>query len=1139
MKIKRILFFILLLLPYAGAMAQLNTTSSVLSHGTWYKMGVVQDGIYKLDYAMLAGLGIDVQHLDPDQIRVFGNESGTLPEKCSTTRFDDLNELSVYVSGADDGFFNANDYVLFYGQQTNKWFLSYKRDTIGGKDVASMVYDNKYNYYSDTTFYFLCVDSGVDGKRIATNPSGDVQQATSIITEFQSYSYHNEELMTPYFSGRNWYGEMISNGNSSLTIDFDIPNLVKEKAISVNGTVLGRTTGIMHYNVVANSNILVSDRSIGKYNDTQFGRENSFSSQFFSTSDNVSFTVDMVPDGIGSLLYLDFIRLNYWRKLIRCGDMFMFGLVPEQLTANLTTIWVQDAPSPYQIWDVTTPLTPMVQQSISSGGNMLFAIDDHFEKRYVIFNPAAAMTVLSCYRIANQNVHAISDAEMLIITNAKFASQAEELAAFHAEKDAMNCVIVDVDEIFNEFSTGTPDPTGMRDFIRMVYQRSGNLKYVLLFGKASADFRDIEGLGGNYVPCYESDERPYSEPDNYCSDDFFGLMDDEDGPECVGYLDLGVGRLPVSTVEDAEICIAKIRQYADLSFTHGEWKNNHLFMADDQDVYHAEYCEMVSQIMDTTFHVTNIAKLYTDSYPRVSTSSGYTYPEANKELMRRFSKGMLAYTYMGHGGVRGLTDEEVFTNSDILEMTNADRLPFLFTATCEFSKYDSPKLVSAGELMMIQPNGGAIAMLTSTRSTYPSNNFPLAQSFAQTVFQREGMNGLRFGDIYKLVKTNPKYYKVKNRLYVLLGDPALRLAYPNENIVTNQINGTDANSVVKLHAMSIVEVQGEITDADGERDTDFNGVINVKLFDKESQYTTLGNGGSETLDYSFFNDVLFDGKASVTDGTFSCTFQIPFDINYSFGTARLTYYAYDSIRKVDANGVFENISLGGMEEGNEDNEGPVISFYLDTPSFVNGDTVANHGVLHAILHDEQGISHYESNIGRDILLTSNVSGFQNILLNDYFVPELDNFKGGTVSYPLTDLADGVYEFTIRAWDTQNNSSQSDIWFVVGEAALSQEFSLSRLVNYPNPFNDETSISFSCGEDGNLDVQIEFFNVLGQRVGGIERTVSCVGGVVEPITCKVADVAGNRIQSGVYLYRVTLKNSDGECRSATQRMVIVR
>lgn len=1115
--------------------AQDNTYQSVLSEHSWRRLAITQEGIYQLDYATLQGMGIDMGTLNPNQIRLFGNPSGSLPEKNSEARPDDLTEMAIWVVGADDGIFDNEDRVLFYGQEPTRWRL---------KDSGNETYLRERNLYSDTTYYYLCVDSGVEGLRVGEKSTLPVEDATTVISEFPDFLWHEEELMSPYFQGLTWYGEQLTTPEEPFTLTFVFPNLVKTKPLLIRSQVLGRVkSGPMYYDLWANDNHVGNSVSIPKYSDHYYGKPSALSKQAMSDSDTVTMQLSFRASVTASL-YLDYLEIYGWRLLRREGQFFPFRLMPSQFGSGKSAVWVQNTNANYWLWEVTNPMRPQLQEVVLSGGNLVFATDERTEKRYALFNPDCALSVDRWTELSNQNVHAIGNIDMLILTPLLFKAQAQSLADYHAELDGLNSAVVDVDEIYNEFGTGHPDPTAIRDFVRMVYLRSGGrLRYLTLFGRASADYRDIMGYGQNFVPTYESDDSSYYEMD-FCTDDYFGLMDASEGYHSEGKIDIGIGRISVSTVEEAETVLRKIRHYNDMAVVHGLWKADMIMFADDESTDYVSNSEIYCNMFDTLVPAMTPRKLYTGAYPTVSTSSGTEIPGANADLMQLLDKGALMLFYTGHGGVRGLTAEKVFANADINRLGNYDRMPFVYTATCEFSKYDNPLVVSAGEQMFLNPNGGSVAMFTTCRPTFGPQNHRQSQAFIKVCFGRdeEGLP-MRFGDIIRLSKNDPLNYNNSNLMkninirFLFLGDPVLRMPMAYEDIAVQKVNGVavNGNDGIELHGMSMVTMEGVVKNRGGQVDTGFNGKLWVRLFDKATKVRVnrYGNGYRNVHD---FKDVLYQGCVSVTGGRFAVSFQVPQDIMTDVGAPRFTFYAYDSIRSIDAMGKFDDLTLGGIDPAMvADDEGPKIDFYWNTPDFINGQSVERQGVLYADLYDAQGIYHYDFSLGRDIVLCSNLMGYDHLVLNDLYEPALNDFRRGRLTIPVSDLEPGTYQFQLKVWDTQNNPSEALLWFVVDD-----DLFLSQVRNFPNPFNEETRISMThVGEDGNFDVEIEIYDIMGRPVQHLSKRVTSTNGVIEPICWNGCSYSGTPLRSGVYLYRLTLTDETGFFRTVSQRMIISR
>lgn len=1106
----RCAFVLLAMAVVTATQAQWSSHRSVLADHTWYKIGVTDDGVYQLDYATLESFGIDPTQLVPSKIRLFGNVQGVLPEANANERYDDLSEAAIWVTGADDGSFDEGDEILFYAQGPVNMVTS-----------TGSYFSYERNPYTDTTFYFLCVDSDMDGLRVGEQPSVAVSDETSAIDIFLDYYYHESEELSPYASGRVWYGDLITGQDGGFKeFEVELPDMLISGGVRVESRVLGRCKPKASYNLKVNNAGLVVSHPIDAFKDHEYGKEHRINKLSHPTTNHITLRYDFDEFEGNPMLFIDYFVLNYWRELRYRGHSFHFRVVPSQLVISPSRIKVKEASSSVALWDVTDPMHPVSQTFVMQADSLFFGIEGNDEHRYHMFDSEGLGQVASCRLIPNQNLHGLEPPEMLIIAPRVFQEQAQNFAAFHVENDAMECVVADVAEIYNEFGTGTPDPTAMRDFIRMLYQRSnGQMKYVLLLGKGTHDYRRIKGIDNNFVPTYETEMYAYQEVTSMCSDDYFALMDDDEGQNCDGLVDLGVGRIPITTPQQGDEVLAKIRHYTDPDATHGLWKNNHLLMADNDIKSYTNNANELGAIIDTVWPEVTVKKLYFGSYPVVSTPSGTRIPTANRILHEYFDQGVGVLSYTGHGGVKSLSKEWVLALADILSLDNFDKLPFVHTATCEFSKFDNPGVVSGGELMLLHPQGGAIALLTTMRPTIAQNNQKLSRSLSEQLYTLDNNQHLRFGDIYRNVKSNENYYSKSNIVYVLFGDPALRISYPSYDVVTEQVQGTD-----------LLEVTGYIADPEGNFDSQFNGELELRLYDQESNYTSYGLDDFQ-VPYSYHNDVLFEGKASVTDGRFEVVVPVPSTVVQGNGNAKLVYSAYDSIRKVEAGGAYNDFRVEAQTEV-VDNQGPDIKLYWNTPDFESGDVGAPKGVLYADLSDEHGIYHYNVSIGRDIVMNSTIEELDNVILNDRFEPAVDDYRRGRIVMPLDELEDGVYEFSLKAWDTRNNVSEVSIVLLVERAVL-----IAELRNSPNPFTDGVDFSFVNGQlSENLEVTVEVFDVMGRRVARIDERTASVAGVVPSIHWDGRNSNGGELRAGVYLYRLSVTDEAGKTKTVARPMV---
>lgn len=1111
MKYKLLKYYLVLMAVALAfpAWSQWDTHHSVLADHTWYKIGVTADGVYGLDYATLMASGVDMHQLNPSQIRLYGNVRGTLPESNADDRYDDLSEVSVQVTGSGDGSFDEGDRILFYGQ---------------GPVSLTWTSENRFKYernpYSDTVYYFLCVDSEGCGLRIEERAGLPVDENSTPITTFPDCYYHESEEYSPYASGRVWFGDLFSRIDGPKEFHLNLSGLVTSKAVWVETKVMGRSKPSSSFHLSLND-VVLADQVIDKFGDYEYGKIYSLSQGASLHTEDAVLCYEFDPGEGNPMLFIDYYMLTFWRQLRYRGQQMGFRYIPPQLrqTTTASKVILEGTDENTLCWDVTDPIHPFRQLAESVDGTVFFGVESGAERRYHLFEADDVKVVASCQKISNQNLHGIDNAELLIITPRVFWEQAQALASFHAENDAMDCLVVDVEEIYNEFSTGMVDPTALRDMIRMVYLRSeGRLKYVLLLGKGTHDYRNLKGLNNNFVPTYENTYNPCSETGSMCTDDYFALMDPEEGANCDGKVDLGVGRIPITTPEQGDAVMQKILRYVDLEAMHGSWKNNHLIMADNDTRTYAVYAEVLDGMLDTIWPLATVKKLYIDAYPVVSTPSGDRSPLAHQTLMDYFEKGFQAMSYMGHGGVKNLSGEWVLAPSDILSLSN-DKYPFIHTATCEFSKFDRPDLVSGGELLMLNGSGGAIALLTTVRPTQAMTNQYISKSVSHHLYEKQDGQSLRFGDLYRIVKSDPLYYRKSNIVYVLMGDPALRMSYPTHTVKTDVINGSE-----------YLSVKGSILNPEGAFDSQFNGVLEVTLYDQKSQYTTLGLYDTP-VDYSYYNDLLFEGKVSVIDGHFELEIPLPSSVSQGNGKTRVSYYAYDSIRKVDANGVYDGFQLM-VPPDVVDLQGPEVRLYWDTPEFNSGDTVSPSGTLYADLYDEHGIYHYNVSIGRDIVMKSTIADYNNKILNDYYEPALDDCHRGRITIPFEELEDGFYEFSLKAWDTWNNPTEVEMVMLVVRNTL-----LAQVQSFPNPFDGEVFFSFVDGEmTEELDVSLEVFDVMGRRVTLIQEHTSSVNGEVPLIRWDGRGQGGQTLSPGIYACRLSVTGSSGKTKVVSHRLV---
>lgn len=1104
-------------------------TTSVLTEGKWYKLGVTQKGIYKITHQELQDLGIELSNVNPKHISIFGNGNAMLPEANQAACYDDLIENAIFVSGENDNKFDENDYILFYGEEPVTW----------NYDVEKQQYIHTTNIYTDTIYYFLRIDNSFQGKRIQ-NTAYLQEEASVIKTDFNDFVLYKKEESSVAPFGRIWVSDMLTIADiSEKEIQLQIPKFVQSHEIKASIEVIGHSSKKLFWSVSANDIKLIDSAAISSSGTHTLGVASARSTSFSSDSENLSFRINLHGSS-NARLWLNYIQLNFRRKLQYDNQSLFFRFSPQDLSNKLTQIEINNGHQNMTIWDVSDPQSISSTDFIVTNNKAIFKEHLTNQKEYIAFDNNNLLSIASAKKIENQNLHQLQNAEMIIICSKQWLEQGEDLANLHLQLDNLLSVVVDIDEIHNEFGNGTCDPSGIRNFVRMLYTRSNNLKYLFLFGDASYDFRDKLGYGSNFISTYQS-VNSLNEVYSRVTDDYFALMDLDEGNECAGIIDIGVGRIPVTTQQQAIDVVNKIKHYLSQQ-TIGQWRNNMLVMTDDEDgtIYVDQGEELTTQLKTIAKNL-NTNKIYIDAFEQIRVSEGDRYPEANKALMRKFDEGMLVFNYIGHGGVLGITDEKVFTSSDAMTLNNIDKLPFMFSGTCEMTRFDDPSIVSLGEQLILNKNGGIIATYTTARPVQGTTAFSLLKNFYQNLFKSDG-EIVSLGEAFLLSKsTGNSAGSIGFLPFPLIGDPALKLAYPQKKITCTYVKTEENNGNPIFDTQTIIGpsgtlfVEGHITDLQGNLDRNFNGYLIPRFFDKESVYHTLGNDpNSQIREFKQFDNVLYEGKISIINGKFKFSFSLPIDINNTVSGSKLSLYAYDTITFEDASGLYTDLFVGGVTEDLViDTIGPDITLYWNNSNFVSGQIIdTDKGALFVELYDPQGIHFCSNTIGRDITLTHNNQVNSSQILNHLFEPKVDIFGSGTIKIDFDKLEEGEHRLKVKAWDLHNNSSEKEIWFTF-EKTRSDVF--SRIINYPNPFRTSTTFAFENDDSETIfDVLIDIFDVYGIHIMQLRgKKIPYVENIV---TWNGLDFSGKKLNSGTYIYRVIISDKNGIQKVFNQKLI---
>jgi hypothetical protein len=1096
-------------------------TSSVLKQGKWLKIAVSEKGIVKIPYSKLVSWGFT----DPAKVNVFGSGGIILSEDPGVINYDDLEQCAVWHDKN-----NGADCLFFYAPGTTEWTF----------DVNSKIFKHRIDDYSTKGYFFLTNNVG---NQKTTELLPVIQQdATHTVSSSDSYQLYEVDLenILPLGSGKKWYGDKFKN-SSVKNIDFNLAYIDLSEQIKL------RISGVARSFASSAMNVQVNQTDIGSLNFQRVNtgsqtsayadeREGIFSATLPGSQTRITlkYFADKVNNSVddNALAWLDFVELNYRQKLKFGNEALFFRDQTSVGNNNIAAFTIENFSTGSRVFDITN-LNNVKEVPLTVTGNVAVAKRPANELvEYVAFNPNGN------YRepelagdVPNQDLHALATPEFVIISHPNFLNSANRLADFHRSYDGMSVEVVTTDQVYNEFSSGARSATGIRNFIKMLYDRGDKLKYVLLFGDGSYDNRGIKPVTKTFIPTFQS-ENSLVPVASFVTDDYFVILD---AGESVynGMVDLGIGRIPASTAYEAELVVNKIQNYYSAEAL-GDWRNVVCFIGDDEDGnLHMSDSEKLADIVNQNHGEFITDKIYFDAYPQIVSAGEQKYPAVNDAINTRVKDGVLILNYVGHANERFMADERVLDISDVNSWSNEGNLPIFVTATCEFSRFDADDM-SIGEYVLFNPVGGGIGLFSTTRLVFAYSNFLLSRSFYNFVFETdEKGNRFRMGDIMRLAKINT-INTTNKRNFSLLTDPALRLSYPKNKVVTTSVNGKDAaNLTDTIKALQKVDIEGFVSDNSGGIINSFSGEMTVTVYDKETVVSTLGNNGETPFQFKVQENIIYKGKATVSNGRFSFSFVVPKDISYSIGQGKIMYYAQNN--EVDAHGAFTGFKIGGLSgQIITDNNGPKIELFMDSRDFISGGQTSKNPTLRAYLSDENGINTAGTGIGHDITAVLNGDYSNVLVLNNYFQSDINDYKSGVVSFPFKNLPVGKHTLTLKAWDVANNSSEAEIEFEV-----TGDFYISDVINNPNPASDYTFFTFEHNQsDATLNVMIEIFDQMGRRVEYIVTQVGSGGTKSNPIRWNFNETR-TLLLNGIYIYRVTAQNTDGIYFSKSGKMMISR
>lgn len=1081
-------------------------------------------------------MGIDPEKIDPRKLKIYGNGGGMLPQPNNVTRISDLQENPILINGQADGKFDKQDYLLFYAEGPDKITFEAKRNTF--------LYQN--NLYSDKNFYFLTV-SDDPGKRIAI--SEDLATDAPVINTFNDYFYHETDEYNSQQSGREWFGEVFKADIPERSFPFSIQGITSGSPITVVSAVMGESLSNASFKLLFND-VQIHEQLLLPISNSAYGLKGYHKKDtiYIQATDigadsraNQEIKYQFIKGPGDSKAYLDYFLVSFERNLALYKDQTTF-LTTQSLSNPVSKFEIHAMPEQASVWDITDHFNIRSQDFSLSNGVATFSVATGELKKYIVFNHKIPAPVFEG-KVANQDLHGIPTPNLIIVTHPTFKAQAERLAAHREQHSNWQVRVVTTAEVFNEFSSGRQDVTAIRDFVKHLYDKGpSTLRALLLMGKCSYDFKDRTPNNTNYVITYES-RNSLHKLQTFSSDDYFTFLESNEGnwgedPVQNHTLDIGVGRLPVTTKEQAANVVDKIIYYDTNKKSLGAWRKQIVFIADDgstADGYtslHQYQADQLAQLIEKLSAGTDTRKLFMGTYPKTVRPNGETIPKLTDDVVNAFDRGSLIINYTGHGSERQWGDESFFNNLTITDLKNK-HYPFLVTATCEFGRHDNPAVLSGAERTVIQANAGSIGLVTTARPVNATTNFNLNEAFYEALFQHDGNGYFSMGEVFRRTKNNSTS-GISNRNFSLLGDPSLFLALPPHAIKITGLKTATGSDTLK--ALSTVIAKGEIRDYQDQKLTAFNGILEATLFDKESKLATTGRN-NPAFSYSQWDNVLFRGKATVKNGEFEFRFMVPKNIAYQVAGGKLSMYAYDPKTGSDASGFEVDFKIGESDANVvADVSAPQIQLYMQDSTFVNGGITAPDTYLVAYLSDNTGINISNYGIGNSIMAILDDST-EALILNDYYIANQDDYSSGWLKYPLNGLSPGRHTLTLKAWDVFNNGASSTIEFIVTDG---NQLVIESFGNYPNPFKSNTTLFFTHNRSGD-DLQAHVFiqTVRGEVVKSGDISIPASDYRVNLMELNVPGDIDKKLSAGLYLVRLIVRSlTNGSKNEQVTKLIVL-
>lgn len=1133
MKIKiyaLLLSLLLLLSPVVGRALPLDTYAgqSRLAAGRWVKVSVSESGIYAITNAQLQKWGFG----DAAKVRVYGYGARRISDALTASNY--IDDLPLVQS------LSTSQGLIFYAVGPEQWTAS-----------SAGAYVNTSNIYTSQAYYFLSDATFDDDAPTVETVEASLQG--EIVEQYVDRLHYELDRVSLGESGWLLLGENLKSGAAKVIFDTpDAKSAVIECAIVSDNTNSGTIQiSVNGQTLTANADDKVNASGSNNY---VHGAITVTNHDVESLSDKTTINVSVQSAAAMNECRLDYVSLSVLRAL-KMKEVNTLNFWLDSPSAALQT----NGKSDIAVWDVTDPLNiAAMQLRTRDDGAVAWSNPKAGSRSYAAFSASASLPAPTYVgTVANQNLHGMeADVDMVVLSAPDFMAQGQRIAQLHANASVpLKVAVVNVEHVYNEFGSGAPDISALRKFLKMLYDRGNasdstvKLKYALLLGRPTYDHRQLtaqfDGVKTQFVvPCWMGDDRRSQLSDNtgYGTDDFIAMLEDYSGTNLgLDDLSIAVGRIPARNVDEIKSSVDKLQQYMQKN-KHGAWKNSFVFLADDGDNgVHARQTEnMIAEILNTPDAHNFISKVYVDAYDII----GGSCEGGRQDMYRMLDEGVVWWNFAGHANNHSWTAENMLNYNDINNLF-LSRLPVLMAATCDFLRWDS-STESGGEILFNHRYGGNIATISATRPVYITDNGYFTRAVGRAINTRdENGQRVRLGDIYRIAKNNiltdaGDRRANKNRLrFVLMGDPALCLAIPSNIVTLDQIEGVpvDTEAQITIKALQRLTMSGSVRTPQGEIIDDFQGVVQLHIYDAERSITTQGKRDDNVpITFEQHGNLLFSGSATVSNGQFTINVAMPGEVADNFRPATANMYAYSS-NGTEASGLNSDFYVYGLDESApiDEVEPTIDGMWLNRTDFASGDAVNESPMLIADVRDDVGINLSSAGVGHQMTITlDGKKTYTDVSL--YYTPSADGTPSGSINYPLDNLTDGEHSLRLRIWDTSLNSTESEIRFTVRNGLAP---TILETYTDANPASTEANFYIRHDRpDSQITVTVGVYTLMGRLVW--QSSVSGRSDMFEssPVTWNLCDMGGRRVPRGIYVYRASITTSDGEIIDSASKKLAV-